>query len=98
MAAKRFHVASPADLASLAEFAKDGKESIGRMVSVWTATMRRKGETRWDRAIYAGFCGTRRRDAEIVRISADGNIVYVGTLQYNKALNWCEQHLRQVFD
>lgn len=98
MAAKRFHIASPAELASLAEYAKDGKETIKRMVSVWTAARRRKGDTRWDKAIYVGFCGTRKKQAEVVRISAESEIVYVGTLQYNKALNWCEQHLRKVYD
>ena len=98
MAEKRFHIASPAELASLAEFAKDGKKTIERMISVWTAARRRKGDTRWDDSIYVGFCGTRKKRAEVVRFSAESEIVPVGTLQYNKALNWCEQHLRQVFD
>ena len=98
MAAKRFHIASPTELVSLAEFAKDGKEAIMRVSSIWTAASRRKGITRWDKAIYAEFCGTRRKQAEVVRFSVEGGIVYVGTLQYNKALNWCEQHLQQVFD
>ena len=98
MAARRFHIATPADLAALGEFAKDGKAEIRRMVSVWTAARKRKGSTRWDKAIYVGFCGTRRRDAEIVRISAEGEIVHVGTLQYNKAHQWCTQHLSILYD
>ena len=98
MAAKRFHIASPEELASLAEFAKSGDDTIRRMVSVWTAARRRKGDTRWDKAIYAGFCGTRQRVAEVLRFTADDEIAYVGSLHYNKALNWCEQHLRQVYD
>lgn len=96
MAAKRFHVATPDQLRELAALVKEGK--LGNMVSVWTAAKRRTGETRWDNAIYVGFSGDLHKDAEVVRISADGELVYCATLRYNKALNWCEQHLRQVFD
>lgn len=98
MAAKRFHIASPAELASLAEYAKDGKETIKRTVSIWTAARRRKGDTRWDNAFYARFCGTRKKHAEVVRISVEGEAMRVGSLQYNKALNWCEQNLQKVSD
>jgi len=98
MAAKRFHIASPSELSTLGEFVKAGKDAVERTVSVWTAARRRKGETRWDKAIYVGFCGTRKKNAEVIRISAEGELVYVGTLQYNKALKWCEQNLRPVYD
>lgn len=97
MAAKKYHITSPAELAELAALAKDGKAAIERTVSIWTAARRRKGDTRWDQAIYVGFCGSRQRNAEIVRLSAGGELVYVGSVQYNKALNWCEQHLQQVY-
>lgn len=96
MAAKRFHVARPEELRELAGLVKEGK--LSNMVSVWTAAKRRSGETRWDNAIYVGFSGDRSRNAEVVRFNAQGELVYCATLHYNKALNWCEQHLRPVYD
>lgn len=96
MAAKRFHVSKPDELRALCEFVKEGK--LSNMVSVWTATARKNGATRWDDAIYVGFSGDRQRVAEVVRFSATGELVYCATLRYNLALNWCEQHLRPVYD
>lgn len=95
MAAKRFHVARPTELRALTEFVKEGK--LSSMASVWTAMARRTGETRWDNAIYVGFSGDRHKDAEVVRINAEGELVYCATLRYNLALRWCEQNLRQIY-
>lgn len=95
MAAKKFHIATPEDLKSLSPLVKEGK--LDRIIGVWMAARSKRGETRWDKSIYVGFSGDRHKNAEIVRFSADGEIVYCATLQYNKALNWCEQHLRQVY-
>lgn len=96
MAAKRFHVSKPDELRALCAFVKEGK--LDNMVSVWTATARKNGTTRWDNAIYVGFSGDRQKNAEVVRFAADGELVYCATLRYNLALNWCEQHLRPVYD
>ena len=96
MAAKRFHIATPDQLRALSEFVKDGK--LNTMISVWTATKRRQGATRWDNAIFVGFSGDRRRTAEVVRIDANGELVYCATLRYNLALNWCEKNLREVYE
>lgn len=96
MAAKRFHVARPDQLRELAALVKDGK--LNAMVSVWSAAARRTGTTRWDNAIYVGFSGDRDRRAEVVRISADNELVYCASLKYNLALNWCEKNLRPVYN
>lgn len=95
MAVKRFHIAKPEQLRELAEFVKKGK--LGPMISVWTTTVRKQGYSCWDNAIYIGFSGDRNRVAEIYRVSAGNELVYCATMQYNKALNWCEKHLREVF-
>lgn len=96
MAAKRFNISTPEELREINEFVKDGK--LSSMVSVWTVTKRRQGETRWDKAIYACFSGDKRRVAAVVRIAGNGEIVQCATLRYNLALNWSEQHLREVYD
>ena len=84
MAAKRFHIARPDQLQSLVKYTKDNACSVARTARIWEAAKRRKGETRWDNGVYAGFSGDK--------------LVQFGTLKYNLALNWCEQHLRQVYD
>ena len=98
MAAKRFHIARPDQLRALVPFSKDKPDTVARMARIWEAAKQKKGETRWDDTVFAGFCGTRRRDAEIVRVGADGEIISICTLMYNKALNYCEQNTRQVHD
>lgn len=95
MAAKRFHVARPDELRKLAEFVKEGK--LDAMIRVWTVTIRKQGKSRWDDAIYIGFSGDRNRIAEVFRIDAGGEVIRCASMQYNKALNWCEQHLQEAF-
>lgn len=96
MAAKRFHIASPEQLHELEAFVKDGK--LKTMVSVWTTTKRRDGKTRWDDKIFVGFSGDRYKEAEVYRVDVNNELISCATLQYNKALNWCEQNLHPVYD
>lgn len=96
MAAKRFHIASPDQLRDLSEFVKEGK--LNSIVSVWAATKRRNGATRWDDKIYVGFSGDSSRTAEVVRIDVNDELVHCATLRYNLALRWCEKNLREVYD
>lgn len=98
MAAKRFHIARPDQLQSLVKYTKDNACSVARTARIWEAAKHRKGETRWDNGIYAGFSGDRAREAVLFRVAAGDELVQFGTLKYNLALNWCEQHLRQVYD
>lgn len=94
MAAKRFHIATPEQMKALCEFVKDG--NLSRTASVWSATHRREGKTRWDQAIYACFSGDRSKEAEVVRLGSNEEIVHCARLKYNLALSWCESHLRQI--
>ena len=96
MAAKRFHIENPDQLRELAAFVKEGK--LGTIASVWTAAKRRNGTTRWDDKIFVGFSRDRHRIAEVMRIGANGELVFCARLHYNLALNWCEQHLHPVYD
>ena len=96
MAAKRFHVADPEQLHELEAFVKDG--NLKTMVSVWRTTKRRDGKTRWDDRIYVGFSGDRKRIAEVMRIDTNDELLSCASLHYNQALNWCEQHLKPVYD
>lgn len=98
MAAKRFHVARPDQLQSLVKYAKSNAPTIARTARIWKIAKDRKGETRWDTGVYVSFSGDRTREAAVFRITAGDELVIVGELKYNLALNWCEQHLRQVFD
>lgn len=95
MAAKRFHIATPEELRQLAAFVKEGK--LDAMIRVWTVTVRRQGKSRWDDAIYISFSSDRNRNAEVFRIAAGGEVIRCASMHYNKALNWCEQHLREAF-
>lgn len=95
MAVKRFHIAKPDQLRELDEFVKKG--NLKPMISVWTTTIRKRGFSRWDDAIYIGFSGDRNRIAEIFRIDAGGEVIRCASMHYNKALNWCEQHLQEAF-
>lgn len=95
MSAKRFHIAKPEQLRELAAFVKEGK--LGPMISVWTTTVRRQGNSRWDDAIYIGFSGDRNRIAEVYRADTKGELIRCASMQYNKALNWCERHLQETF-
>ena len=95
--AKRFHVANPGQLKALVPFAKTNAPSLEKMVRIWYAAQR-KGKNRWDNAIYVGFSGDRHREAGIVRIGANNELVTCATLMYNKALGYCECNMRRVFD
>jgi len=98
MAAKRFHVARPDQLQSLVKYAKSNAPTIARTARIWKIAKDRKGETRWDTGVYVSFSGDRTREAAVFRITAGDELVIVGELKYNLALNWCEQHLRPVYD
>lgn len=98
MAVKRFHVAKPDQLQSLVQFAKSQAPTMARTARIWKIAKGKKGETRWDRSVYVWFSGDKAREAGIFRISSGDEPVEVGRLKYNLALNWCEQHLRQVYD
>lgn len=98
MSAKRFHVAKPYQLQSLVPMVKDSPASVARVARIWKIAKEKKGATRWDTGVYVGFSGDRAREAVLFRVSAGDELVQFGTLKYNLALNWCEQHLRQVFD
>lgn len=95
MAAKRFHIATPEELRQLAAFVKEGK--LDATIRVWTVTIRKQGKCPWDDTIYIGFSGDRNRNAEIFRIAAGGEVIRCASMHYNKALNWCEQHLQEAF-
>ena len=96
-AAKRFHVANPGQLKALVPFAKSNAPSLARMVRIWYAAQR-KGKDRWDYSIYVGFSGDRRREAGIVRVDANNELIVCAPLMYNKALNYCEQNMRRVYE
>lgn len=98
MAAKRFHIATPEQLTELAGLAKERQKTITNTARVWAANVRKDGKSNWDSAIYAVFSGDRTRNAEVVRFDGHTMPAYCGTLRYNLALNWCEQHLREVYD
>lgn len=98
MATKRYHVTTPEALEALEQMANSGQDTFMLTVSVWMATQRRKGKTRWDNAIFAEFCGTRKKIAEVTRLAADGSVELIGTLRYNIALHWCKEHLPEAHD
>lgn len=98
MAAKIFHIAKPDQLQCLVPMVKDNPPHVARVARIWKIAKDKKSETRWDTCLYAGFSGDRAREAMLFRVSAGEELVKFGTLKYNLALNWCEQHLRQVYD
>ncbi|MBR1565147.1 MAG: hypothetical protein IJ649_00150 [Oscillospiraceae bacterium] len=98
MSAKRFHVSRPDMLTELEGFAKETPNSIGKIRNIWISAIKRKGATRWDRALYVCFSGSRVRDAALIRFAADGEIVRVCGLSYNLALRYCQSNMRQVQD
>jgi len=98
MAAKRFHIATPDQLQALADFAKSNALTIAKVARIWAAAKKKHEHTRWDYGVYVGFSGDRKRVAVLARVAAGDELVEFGTLKYNLALNWCEQHLRQVYD
>ena len=98
MAAKRFHIATPDQLQALADFAKSNAPTIAKVARIWAAAKKKHEHTRWDYGVYVGFSGDRKREAVLARVAAGDELVEFGTLKYNLALNWCEQHLRQVYD
>ncbi len=97
MATKLFAIETPEQLKALAEFARDWPNNLLGKARVWAATQRRQGKTPWDNSIYAMFSGTRSRDAAVVHLKQQAEMEEV-PIRYNKALNWCEQNLRQVHD
>ena len=98
MAAKHYHIATPEQLQSLVPLAKNNAPTVARVARIWKAAREKKGETRWDQEVYAGFSGDQQRTALIFRFEANGSFLEVAALHYNKALRWCEQNLRQVYD
>ena len=98
MAVKRFHIATPEQLQTLVQFAKADASTIARMARIWRAAKDKHERTPWDRGIYSYFSGDRQREAAIARLAAGDELVIVGKMKYNLALNWCEKHLRQVYN
>lgn len=98
MAAKRFHIETPEELRELAELARETPNSLENLARVWYATKRRQGETNWDKTFYACFSGTRDREAAVIHFNSLQVLTHKVPLRYNKALNWCEEHLKEVYD
>ena len=97
MAAKRFSIETPEQLKELAEFAREQSNSLMNKARIWSATKRRKGQTPWDKAFFVMFSGTRNREAAVVHFTTREELEQV-PVRYNKALNWCELHLREVIE
>ncbi len=97
MAAKRFHVARPDQLQTLVKYAKTNATTVARTARIWKAAKDKRGETRWDRGIYACFSGDMDRVAALFRY-CDGDMVEFGRLKYNLAMAWCERNLRRVYE
>ena len=98
MSAKRFHIARPDQLQTLVKYAKTNAPTIARTARIWKIAKDKNGTTRWDTGVYASFSGDRMREAVLFRVANGDELVEFGTLKYNLALNWCEQHLRPVYD
>jgi len=98
MAAKRFHIDTPEQLQELDGLTKEQPSGLRNMIRMWTVEKRRKKETAWDGCFYIFFSGTREREAAIIRFSTAHELVNRIPVRYNKALNWCEQHLREVYE
>ena len=98
MAAKRFHIETPDQLRELSELTKEHPNGLEHLIRVWTATKRKQGKTNWDNKFFACFSGTRDRISAIVHFNSQGELTHSAPIQYNKALNWCESHLKEVYD
>lgn len=98
MVTKRYHVSCPEELKNLERYAKEQPNNVRRMADVWACALRRNNATRWDNSIYVRFSGDRKREAVLYRIAADGEVVPSCTLNYNLALRYCQENLRQVFN
>lgn len=96
MAVKHFHIATPDQLQALADFAKSNAPTILKVARIWASAKKKHEHTRWDFGVYVVFSGDRKREAVLARVAAGVELVEFGTLKYNLALNWCEQHLHQV--
>lgn len=98
MAAKNFHIARPDQLQTLVTYVKDKPCSVARVARIWKIAKDKRGETRWDRGVYAGFSGDMAREAVLFRASNGDELVEFGRLKYNLALAWCEKNLRRVYE
>ena len=96
MSAKRFHVARPDQLQSLVKYAKNNAPTIARTARIWKIAKDKNGTTRWDTGVYVSFSGDMAREAVVFRAANGDEPVEVGTLKYNIALNWCEEHLKPL--
>ena len=63
MAAYHYHVATPQQLQSMVPLVKRNAPTVARVARIWRAARAKKGETRWDHDVYAGFSGDRTREA-----------------------------------
>lgn len=98
MAAKRFHIETPEQLQELDALAKEQPSGLHNLIRMWTVEKRRRAVTAWDNSFYIFFSGTRERIAAIIRFDTRHELRDEVPVRYNKALNWCEQHLREVYD
>lgn len=98
MAAKRFHVARPDQLQTLVKYAKTNATTVARTARIWKAAKEKKGATSWDKGVYASFSGDYERKAALYRITTEDEMLEFAKLKYNRALAFCEQHLRRVYE
>lgn len=101
MTRRRFAVEEPEQLKALNEFVLTG--SVANVATVWSATKRKSGATRWDGKIFVDFkCDksptaiVNYRHACIVRKCSNGRDNEEAVLRYNKALQWCRENLLLV--
>ena len=95
---RRFLIASPDELDSLAQFAKDG--NIPRAARIWRTAQAKKGTkgTPWDGKVFADYCAyDGAREAMVILLGHDGAVLRLfAHMRYNLALSWCREHLKEI--
>lgn len=96
MATRVFHIDEPEKLTELDKLTKETPSGLNNVIRVWQANRRKQGKTAWDNCFYAVFSGTRERDAYVLRLNAKQLPACRYPIRYNKALHYCEEHLREA--
>lgn len=93
MAAKKFHISTPEQMAVLDGFAVEQPNSLDKIRRIWKAAIQKKASTRWDNAFYVYFSGDNKRQSSVYRISVNGAHLPVCALRYNLAHRYCCENL-----
>lgn len=92
----RYQIEKPEQLLMLEKIATDGK--LRSIAAIWRSQQKRAGNTAWDKSFFVQIVKEGKLSATVIRRGYRNEINYCATLEYDRAVDWCETNLKPIVE